>query len=177
MSLMLYLASNVFLDTVKNPHYRTLSVNEAMEMGMSVPEDLLAPGIDRDEPGVLLWSDISIVIDTDKGTVDDGNFDDDFSIYSPEPEFDPSGHSKPFRVVIECRMTEGRAKRILDYIRGQLEKTGEIQLWSVLLSDDDQKTVWYDARIDELTPEDLLEIEKLPCREEPPKMHCVRIRK
>ena len=55
MSLMLYLASNAPLDTVQNPHCRRLSVNEALEMGITnIPDHMLAPDFDRDIPDVIL---------------------------------------------------------------------------------------------------------------------------
>lgn len=177
MSLMLYLAADVPLDTVKNPHIRILSVNEALKMGRKdIPPWFLEPGFDRDRK-VLCQRVPPVVYNADKGTIDDGNFDDDFEIYALDPDDDPSGSSKPYRVVIECNMIRSRAKRILEYIRTQLDKTEEIQLWSLWLSDEKQKIRRYDARIGELTPEDLVRIEKLPGNRERPKMHCVRIRK
>lgn len=75
-----YIASNHPLPEVKNTHYETLSVNEALAMKMEVPDFLLGPDINRDEPDAPLWSDTEIVMDTDSGTVDDGGADDDFAI-------------------------------------------------------------------------------------------------
>ena len=178
MSLMLYLASDVPLDIVKNPHYKRLSVNEALEMGITeIPEHLLAPGFDRDMPDVILWSDINIVIDTENGTFDDGGFNDDFEIYDMDDRYGPTESEKEFKVVIECSLTDGRAKNILEYIRVQLQHTDEIELWSIWLGDYDQKISWYEARIDEFTAEELLEIADLPVKVQPLKHHCVRIQK
>lgn len=178
MSLMLYLASNSPLDTVQNPHYRRLSVNEALEMGITdIPDRLLSPDFDRDMPDVILWSDINIVIDTENGTFDDGGFDDDYEIYDMDEHYAPSETSKQYRVVVECDLTPGRAKNILAYIRDQLGHADEIEVWSVWLGDYDQKIVYYDAQIDSFTAEDLMEIAKLPIKQTPLKHHCVRIRK
>lgn len=178
MSLMLYLASDDPLDTVQNPHCKRLSVNEALEMGITdIPEHLLAPGFDRDMPGVILWSDINIVIDTENGTFDDGGFDDDFEIYDMDVRHGPTESLKEFRVVIECSLNPGRAGMILEYIKEQLEHTDEIELWSIWLGDYDQKISWYEANINDFTAEDLLEIADLPVKEQPLKHHCVRIRK
>lgn len=178
MSRMLYLASDAPLETVQNPHFRRLSVNEALEMGITdIPEHLLAPDFDRDMPDVILWSDINIVIDTENGTFDDGGFDDDFEIYDMDVRHGPTESLKDFRVVIECSLNPGRAKRILDYIKEQLQHSDEIELWSIWLGDYDQKISWYEANINEFTPEDLLEIAELPIKEQPLKHHCVRIRK
>ena len=178
MSLMLYLASNAPLDTVQNPHCRRLSVNEALEMSITdIPEHMMAPDFDRDMPDVILWSDINIVIDTENGTFDDGGYDDDFEIYDMDARYGPTDSEKKFKVVIECSLTVGRAMRILEYIRSQLKQTYEVELWSIWLGDYDQKTVWYEAKIDEFTAEDLMEIAELPVKQQPLKHHCVRIRK
>ena len=178
MSLMLYLASDAPLDAVENPHRRQLSVNEALEMGITnIPDHMLAPDFDRDMPDVILWSDINIIIDTENGTFDDGGFDDDFEIYQMDEYYGPTDSEKEFKVVIECNLTLGRAENILDYISQQLEDTDEIELWSIWLGDYDQKISWYEAMIEEFTAEDLVEISELPVKQHPLKHHCVRIRK
>ena len=178
MSLMLYLASDTPLDTVQNPHFRKLSVNEALEMGITdIPENILAPDFDRDEPDVILWSDANIVIDTENGIFDDGEYDDDFEIYDMDIRHGPTESLKDHRVVIECSLNLGRAEKILEYIKTQLEYTDEIELWSIWLGEYDQKISWYDAKIDEFTAEDLMEIADLPIKQQPLKHHCVRIRK
>lgn len=128
-------------------------------------------------PDVILWSDINIIIDTENGTFDDGGFDDDFEIYYMDVRHGPTESLKDFRVVIECSLNPGRAKRILDYIKAQLQHSDEIELWSIWLGDYDQKISWYEANINEFTAEDLLEIAELPIKEQPLKHHCVRIRK
>ena len=39
----------------RSPHLKTLSVNEALAIGMEdIPEQFLEPGFDRDKPDVLL---------------------------------------------------------------------------------------------------------------------------
>lgn len=178
MSLMLYLASDAPLDTMQNPHFKRLSVNEALEMGITnIPDHLLDPGFDRDMPDVIMWSDINIVIDTENGSFDDGGFDDDFEIYDMHDRYGPTESEKEFKVVIECSLTAGRAKNILEYIRVQLQRTDEIELWSIWLGDYDQKISWYEANINDFTAEDLLEIADLPVKEQPLRHHCVRIRK
>jgi hypothetical protein len=118
MSLMLYLASNSPLDTVANPHRRRLSVNEALDMGITnIPDHMFTPDFDKDMPDVILWSDINIIIDTENGTFDDGGFDDDFEIYQMDEYYGPTDSEKEFKVVIECDLTLGRSENILDYIR------------------------------------------------------------
>ena len=80
MSMLIYIASDASLEEVQNPHSKTVSVNEALEIGMSVPKFMLEDGFDRDAPGTLLWSDTEIIIDTINNTVNDGGLDDDFFI-------------------------------------------------------------------------------------------------
>lgn len=177
MSLMLFLAATVPLDTVKNPHIRTLTVNEALEMGWKdIPPWFLEPGFDRNRP-ILFQREPPAVYDHATGSMNDGNFDDDFEIYALDPEDDPSGASKPYRVAIECTMTYGRAKRILEYIQSQLAKTDEIELWSLWLSEEKQKLCRYEINIDELTPYELMKIDKLPGNRTRPKLYCFRIHK
>ena len=46
MSQILYLASNCPLAEIKNPHYKMLSVSEALAIGMeNIPESLCIPPI------------------------------------------------------------------------------------------------------------------------------------
>ena len=113
MSLILYLASDEPLDVVPNPHCKSRSVNEALEIGITdIPDELLAPCFDRDQPNVILWSDRNIIIDTENGTFDDGGFDDDFEIYDMNEHYGPSETTKPYRVIVDCNWTPGRAKNI-----------------------------------------------------------------
>lgn len=41
MSSMTYIASDYPIPEIQNPHERSLSINEALEMGLDVPEYLL----------------------------------------------------------------------------------------------------------------------------------------
>ena len=59
MSAFLYLAPTDHpLPERPNPHLRTLSVRQALELGMEVPDFLLEPGVDQDAPDTILWSDL-----------------------------------------------------------------------------------------------------------------------
>ena len=62
MSYLTYIASDALFKQVVNPHYKKLSINEALEIGMDIPEFLLESGVDRNEPDVLLWSDTEITM-------------------------------------------------------------------------------------------------------------------
>ena len=63
MSVFTYIASDYPLKEVENPHIKTLSVNQALEMSIEVHDFLLEPSFDRDEPNVIFtW----LGIDTDE---------------------------------------------------------------------------------------------------------------
>ena len=124
-----------------------------------------------------IWFDNMKTVVPEKGIYDDGGFDDDFEIYDMDVRHGPDESLKDYRVVIECSLNPGRAEKILEYIREQLEHTDEIELWSIWLGDYDQKISWYEAKINEFTAEDLMEIADLPVKQQPLKHHCVRIRK
>lgn len=80
MSSCTYIASNIPLPEVKNPHCKTMSLNEALSMGMIVPDFLLNSDSNRDVPGVILGLDTETKLDIDPGALGDGDFDDDLAI-------------------------------------------------------------------------------------------------
>lgn len=152
MSFLTYLASNAPFDEVSNPHYQQLSVNEALAKGMEdIPEFMLMPGFDRDMPGMILWSDVEIVIDTDTGAMTDGDYDDDFAIWEIDRSMESVHTEKKYCASIEWgRCTAGRAARVIEYIRAQLKKSEEIELWHIWMNDGylarrESKTIPIDA--------------------------------
>ncbi len=78
MSVCVFIAADTPLEEVKNPHYRTLSIHEAEQIGMDIPKGLLESGVDPDEPNVILWSDTKLIVEN--GKVFDGDHDDDFAL-------------------------------------------------------------------------------------------------
>lgn len=176
MSALLYLASDHPLPEIQNPHEHFLSVNEALAMGMEVPAHLLAPGIDRDWQHAIHWSDRTVHIDLDRGTVEDGGYDDDFSIVPLHPSTEDIYTQKHYRAEIECLWTAGRGKAVLAYLRQRLETADEVELWHIWMGcDEPPKILHYEASIDEFTPEDLIEIASLPVYMQAPVHHCVVI--
>ena len=77
---MIYISSDYPIPEIQNPHERSLSINEALEMGLEVPEYLLKNGIDRNWKNAIHWADRSIHFDLDHGTIEDGDFEDDYAI-------------------------------------------------------------------------------------------------
>lgn len=132
MSFLVALASDMPLETLPNPHMKMLSVNEALEMGVDVPKSMLADfEIDRDEPGMIMWSDIKPNIDIEKGVFDIPDPDDNFDIWPIEHGDDLQSKKEYLAAVEWNRCTPARAEMLLDYIRRHIagSETEEIELW------------------------------------------------
>lgn len=178
MSSLIYISSDFPLPEVRNPHERSLSVNEALEMGMDVPDYLLKDGIDRNWKNAIHWSDRDIHFNLDHGTVEDGGFDDDFSILPfPQSISTEDIHTgKKHQSIIECIWTTGRANAIISYLRDHLEDAGEAELWHIHMgSGEKPKILRYQAHIDSFTAEDLMEIAGLTVYDKEVIHHCVTI--
>lgn len=168
MSSVFYMASNHPLKERPNPNCKTLSVHEALAMGMDVPEFLLEPGVDRDKPDVLLWSDD---LDTQ------GKLDDDFGIYTLDPSMDDLYTAKNYRAALQWDYTDGRAEKVIQYIREHLEHTDELELWHVWVGlDAFPKIRRCLIPLEELTPADLKELSDLEVWKEPVTHYCFAIK-
>lgn len=132
MSYCTYIASDYPLTPVKNPHELSLSVNEALSMGITdIPEAYLAPEFDRDEPDVILYSDRGIEINFDTGEVTDGDYADDFSLYPAEGLSDVYTEKK-YAVYLDWnKYTKERALKIIEYIKENLKHTDEVEIWHI----------------------------------------------
>lgn len=61
MSALFFISSDVPLEEIKNPHYKTFSVNEALAFGLELLSFVLeSETIDRDKSKTILWSDIGM---------------------------------------------------------------------------------------------------------------------
>lgn len=162
MSYCTYIASDYPLQPVKNPHELPLSVNEALAMGITdIPEVYLQPGFDKDEPAVILYSDRDVEFNVDTGEVKDGDFEDDFALYPAEGLSDIYTE-KEYAVYLEWnRYTEARAKKIIAYIKENLEHTDEVELWHIWMGGYETSAVHTkQLRITELTPELIWELDE-----------------
>ncbi len=72
-------------------------------------------------------------IDIDKGTVYDGDADDNFFLISFEDVSDYT--DKKYGVRLEWNYTDGRAKQLIKYIEAVLKETDTVELWHVWLQD------------------------------------------
>ena len=74
-----------------------------------------------------------LLVDLDKGTIYDGNADDNLFLF-PFPDVDLYCE-KQYGVSLEWNYTEGRANQLIAYIRQQLLHTDTVEFWHVWLSD------------------------------------------
>ena len=77
--------------------------------------------------------DYPVHIDIDKGIIDDGGADDNFLLLSFSDIGDYT--NKKHGVYLEWNYTDGRAEKIVEYIKENLKKTEEVELWHVWLMD------------------------------------------
>ena len=116
MSALFFFSSDYPLEEIKNPHYKTFSVNEALAFGLKLPEVVLnSKTIDRDKSDAILWSDLGMEIKIDPITrnVVDNGIADDFSIRTFE-KFSEIYTTKKYQAKLEWDVySEGRAERII----------------------------------------------------------------
>ena len=178
MSSMIYIASDHPIPEIQNPHERSLSINEALKMGLEVPEYLLKNGINRNWKNAIHWADRSIHFDLDNGTIDDGDWDDDYAIIPIYPGRRDIHSTKKYQSRIECIWTLGRAKCVFAVIEQLLESTDEVEFWHIYMENGERpRIIHYDAQISEFTAEDLIEISSLSTYDKGTIHHCVRIKK
>ena len=160
MSHLTYLASDYPLEAVENPHDKLLSVNEALALGVKgIPEDLLAPGFDRDKPEVVLCTDRRVDVDL-LGRVTDGGHDDDFCLL-PFQEGEDVYTQKKHRVALGWhRYTRGRAEKIIEYIKENLRHTDQVEIWRIWMGADETPTICsLTIPVSKLTHQDIYEID------------------
>lgn len=177
LSSLMYIASNKPLEDIKNPHYKTLSVNEALAIGMAVPNFMLEPDFNRDEPGVLLWSDTEIILEAAGKEVNDGGLDDDFAILKLNDAMEDIYTEKKHLAYIEwMKYTQGRAEKIIDYVKRGLEDTDDIEIWHIWMGNEERPFI--KKRIipaDEFVPVDLENLAQLKVWAEPITQVCLVI--
>ena len=124
------------------------------------------------------WADRSIHFDLDNGTIEDGDFDDDYAIIPIYPGRRDVHSEKKYKSLVECIWSIGRAKEILELISNLLDNTDEVEFWHIYMENGQRpKIIYFDAKLSEFTPEDLIEISDLPTYDKGTIHHCVRIKK
>ena len=140
MSRYICFASDTLFSERPNPHERLVSVNEALAMGVeNIHSFLLEDGFDRDKPNVILVADREVNFDIDRGIIEDGGFDDDFSVWIADDMHEIKTKKKNIAVLDIVRYTDGRAEQIISYLKDHFEQSGaaEIELWNCWLGSED----------------------------------------
>lgn len=117
-------------------------------------------------------SDFAINFDIDNRVIDDGGKDDGFAIFSTESVLEVSTE-KLYFTVLEWQYTPGRARKVIEYLKDQLEFASEIEFWHI----------WQDMNfahrvrkikisIADLTAEDIQELDQLDVWKEPVTDYC-----
>lgn len=131
MSALIYFASNNHLKEITSPHNRTMSVNEAIRLGIEIPDMLNLDQIDKDDPDMLLWSE-SYVKNEETGMYEDSGFDDDISIITMDGKTEDILTEKKYCASLSWPgYTKGRAKQLIAYIKEHLKYSPEIELWHI----------------------------------------------
>ena len=179
MSSLLFFASDKPFRELPNPHRKVISINEAIALGVKIPDYALEMDLDRDKP-ILLYMDRELHFNTETKELEDGDFDDDFAIhpFSPAEVFEIYTQ-KPYCARLEWhRYTDGRAENILAYIREHLQTAEDMEIWHGWL--DDAETPVFKKKtflLSELTAELLKALEEAPVSAEPMAHYCYIIRK
>ena len=128
-----------------------------------------------------------LIINIDEGTVYDGGTDDNFYLHIFKDV--QSYTDKKYGVYLEWYYTDGRAKKILEYIKDALEHGAAIEIWHVWLMDYyeynerpviNKRTVSFsDMTIDNIKVIDNAEIWNEPDKSNPnrPTFYCLAIEK
>lgn len=131
MSLLIYLASDTPLKERKSPHSRTMSVNEALLLGIKIPDILNTDDIDKDDPNMLFWTD-SYTENKENGILEDSGFADDISIIKMDEKTDDIRTEKKYCAALEWpNYTYDRAQYLIAYIKEHLQHASEIELWHI----------------------------------------------
>lgn len=131
MSALIYFASNNHLKKITSPHHKTMSVNEALRLGIEIPDMLNLDQIDKDEPDMLLWSD-SYVKNEETEMYEDSGFDDDISITPMNGKTEDILTEKKYCASLSWPgYTKGRAQQLIAYIKEHLKYSPEIELWHI----------------------------------------------
>ena len=124
-----------------------------------IASDVPLPVVERPD------RDITIEIDTETGTVFDGDYEDDFALYPAEGLSDVRTEKK-YAVYLEWSYyTEGRAKNIIEYVKENLRHTDEVELWHIWSGAGELFNVHTKRlSVDSLTPELIRELDERKIR-------------
>ena len=118
--------------------------------------------------------DYPLDIDLDNGAIYDGDADDNYFLHIFTDVADYT--NKKYGVFLEWNYTEGRAKRIIEYIKDALLDTDSVELWCVWLMNyyefEDRPVIHRRTiSIEELTEKHIKEIDDAQIWNTPDKMY------
>ena len=143
----------------------------------------------RPLPKVMPEKEYPHIFNIDKGTFYDGGEDDNFYLLPFEDIQSYTDTDKKYSVCMELHYTDGRAKKILEYIKNALEYDTTIEIWHIWLMDYyeyDERPVIQKCTVpfSELTVDDIKEIDdaviwNTPDKRNPgrPTFYCLAIEK
>lgn len=171
MSNLIYIAGNYPLREVKDPHIKTMSVNEALAAGVKGLDMLLQnEKLDRDEPGVILWMDEAAAReDGFEHTRNEPNILDDHFSISPFEKCEGILTEKTYCASLDWKYTKGRAARVIAYINDYLKQTDEAEIWNIWMGNSYPPPLVKKIKVsaNELTPELLEKIDSIDRYQEP----------
>ncbi|MCI9156043.1 MAG: hypothetical protein HFF44_03755 [Lawsonibacter sp.] len=116
--------------------------------------------------------DFSVHYNIDCGTVDDGSADDGFAILPVEKVLELQSEKEYF-AVLEWRCTQGRAEKVIEYLKSHLKTTHEVEFWHVWQDMDfDHRLRKIEIPLCGLTAEDIQELDQLEVWKEPVVDYC-----
>lgn len=149
MSHCIFIATDIALEELHNPHYNYYSINEALKLGIDLSGYHFNADVDLDSPKTILFCDFEINIDTDTGSIFDGDADDNFALLQFRETRDYC--HKPYGVYLEWNyFTEGRGRRIIEYIKKLTIQTNCVEIWSVWLGAENPKIITNVIKNDDL---------------------------
>lgn len=125
MSTIYYFASEEKLEQLDNPYIQSLSVNQALQLGIQVDLECFDETLDCDEPDVILYCS------------DEQKFGYP-SIYELQKEdyYENIGTEKQFCVQLQADVRSNEVLTIvLEYIQKQKKRCQEIEVWNVWLGE------------------------------------------
>ena len=114
----------------------------------------------------------SVHYDIDCGTVDDGGADDGFAVFPVKKVLELQSEKEYFSV-LEWRCTRGRAEKVIEYLKTHLKTTREVEFWHVWQDMDfGHRLRKAEIPLQDLTAEDILELDRLEVWKEPVTDYC-----
>jgi hypothetical protein len=124
MSYAIFLASDLPMPEMDNPHKQLLSVNEALAKGYELPNFVLdSDTIDSGESGVILCFDS----EENLGEIEIRRTERPY--YYPDDYGNPPDTNLLYLSSLEWNYTEERAGKLVEYIRKHLESATVLEIW------------------------------------------------